>query len=157
MIPILLLLIPLVSAGGLSIYERAARLIDDRYLRVDEFSVEEAFGEAAESAERAYPWLIVEHEGTIVRLRRGDQPEWSTVELTGTDGTPTIRELPDALERLENAILAVDAPLPEGADLPVTLMRGVCRALDRHSVILHKGRLKRFDQRIKGKLTGIGA
>jgi C-terminal peptidase prc len=42
-------------------------------------------------------------------------------------------------------------------DLPVALLRGVSREMDRHSVVLSRGRLERFDERIKGKLTGIGA
>jgi C-terminal peptidase prc len=153
----LLVFMQIAAASGLSMYERGIRLIDDRYLRVDELSVEEAFGAAADSAERSVPWLIVEHDGTTVRLRTGDTDVWNTVELTGAAESPALIELPDALERLETAIETFGVPLPPDLDLPVVLMRGVCRALDRHSVVLHKSRLDRFDQRIKGKLNGIGA
>ena len=141
-------------------YERAISLVRHRYIDVDGFEAEAAFDEAAEAAEDVVPWLLVDSEGGVATLRHGQAGTIAVVSLNepgAEGGGEGIDALPGALERLERAILEASAPVPDDVDLSVALLRGVSRELDRHSVVLSRGRLERFDERIKGKLTGIGA
>jgi len=151
-----LMLTQAVSASGLAMYERAASLVRDRYLTVDTLDPLEAITEAAEAAEAAVPWLIAEVQDGQIHLRRGDGDAATVVPISGEDA-PTLDTLPDYLERLELSILSMGEDLPDTTDLPVELLRGMARALDRHSVVMHRRKLERFDERIKGKLHGIGA
>jgi carboxyl-terminal processing protease len=155
------------AAGDRATYDRAMRRIQDHYLRVGEFDPAVAFAEAAEAAEDAIPWLIVETQDGVATLRHGDRGLVARVTLRA-DGAPFASKspqaqtegaaaLPAALERLEDAIRQAKAPLPDDVDLPIELLRGVTRALDRHSVVLAGQRLEKFDERIKGTLSGIGA
>jgi carboxyl-terminal processing protease len=156
----LALLLAQASAGSLDVYERAVSLVRHRYLSIDEFDAELAFAEAAEGAEDVVPWLIVEADNGIATLRHGQHGTIGVVTLLPPDGTVEVAgldALPGALGRLEDAVLSAGVPLPEKVDLPISLLRGMARALDRHSVILSRKRLARFDERIKGKLSGIGA
>jgi len=152
-----LLLSSLAQASGLAMYERATRLIGDRYLRVDEFEADSALTDAAEAAEAAIPWLIVDVADRQIVLKRGDTGATDTLELDASSAGISLQTLPDQLEQLEVAILGLGEDIPEGVDLPVELLRGLSRSLDRHSVVMHRGKLDRFDERIKGKLVGIGA
>ena len=133
---------------------RATELVESRYLRIEDFDVATAWLEAAEAVEAAVPWLIVEgddHGG--ISLRRGQEPPFANLTLTGDD----IEALEAALVSFQLSVEVHPQGIPEGVDLSVELLRGVSRALDRHSVVLARKRLARFDERIKGKLSGIGA
>ena len=154
---LLLLSISGAQASGLQMYERAVGLIEDRYLRLDEFDPEGAFGLAGEQAEGTIPWLIVEADAGAVTITDAAHGDVRTINLTPPDTEPTIAALPDALERLENAILTMESKVDPDVDVAVTLLKEIAHGLDRHSVVMAKGRLERFDTRIKGKLTGIGA
>ena len=150
------------QAGERVVYEDAVRRIDTHYLYIDDLDASEALAEAAEAAEAALPWLLADRDGDGVRLVHGELGPIGRVQpvqggLTG---------LPAALEALEDQLVAAAAlthedgehyGVPDGVDLPVELLRGVSRALDRHSIILSGDRLERFDERITGKLQGIGA
>lgn len=150
----------LAHAGSAEMYDRAVSLVRHRYLDVETFDAGEAFAEAAESAEDVVPWLLVDAEAGIATLRHGQSGTLAVVSLVDP-GDPAaltgLDALPGALARLEAAIGGGAGPIPPGVDLPVALLRGVSREMDRHSVVLSRGRLERFDERIKGKLTGIGA
>ena len=162
------LLVPLLGGPGVAaaaervIYEDAIRRIDRQFLFIDTFEPGVALREAAEAAEGSVPWLLVEAQpdGSI-RLLHGER---------GTVGSVApvddFLSLTDALVSMEDQITAGGTLLdddgepygiPESVDLPVELLRGVSRALDRHSVVLSGDRLDRFDERISGKLQGIGA
>ena len=157
---ILALGVGLANAGSPEMYDRAVSLVRHRYLDVDEFDAREAFSEAAESAEDVVPWLIVDADGGVATLRHGQDGTLAVISLEDPedpDGPVGLDALPAALSRLESAITNAQDPVPETVDLPVALLRGVSREMDRHSVVLSRGRLERFDERIKGKLTGIGA
>lgn len=150
----------LAHAGSAEMYDRAVSLVRHRYLDVDTFDAGEAFAEAAESAEDVVPWLIVEAQDGVATLRHGQDGTLAVVQLVDPgdpDASTGLDALPGALLRLEAAIVGAEDPIPERVDLPVALLRGVSREMDRHSVVLSRGRLSRFDERIKGKLTGIGA
>lgn len=138
-------------------YGRMIRLIEDRYLRLDAFDPGAAFVAAAEEAEGAIPWLIVEPSGEGVRLV--DVSTEASVEVVFTDAERQewLTSLPVALGRVEHGIDGFGTAYDDSVDLAVVLMRGVASTLDRHSVVMAKRKLERFDERIKGKLTGIGA
>ena len=149
----------LAWGGELAIYRRAEDLLAERYLWPEDVSASHAFSEAAEAAEDAIPWLIVEPAGMVVHLSHGEKGEFARLDfrdlvgaLAGSRGG-----ISRALSGLEDAILALGEPIPADVDLPVELLRGASRTLDRHSVVLARDRLARFDERIRGKLVGIGS
>jgi len=135
------------------IYARAVNLIDDRYLWVDELDVIDALELAAEAAEDAVPWLIVETFDREIVLSHGESGEFSRVLLAADD----LEDVTAGLWRLERSIRSGPGAIPEEVDLAVELLRGISRAMDRHSVVMYRGRLARFDERIKGRLTGVGS
>ena len=153
---------PAVAAERV-VYEDALRRIDRHFLFIDTFEPAAALSEAAEAAEAAVPWLMAETDPDgSVRLVHGERGTVGRLAPIGDDDAA----LADALVSLEDQVHAASKllddhgepyALPEGIDLPVELLRGVSRALDRHSVVLSGDRLDRFDERISGKLQGIGA
>ncbi len=149
-------------AGEDVIYADAVRRIERHYLYIDRFDPWAAVVESAAAAEAVLPWLMVESDEAEIRLRHGE------LGLVGRipRSEPGFAELPGLLSDLEDQLRAAGAlardgaqpyGIPDSVDLPVELLRGVARALDRHSVILSGDRLSRFDERISGKLQGIGA
>ena len=138
-------------------FKRAASLIEDRYLRFDEVDQGKAFLAAAEEAEAEIPWLIVngdEHGVVLTDASGGESAEVLFAHDPEIDG---LKQLVGALGALETAILSFETDVPADTDLPAELLQGMMRTLDRHSVVMARKRLDRFDERIKGKLTGIGA
>ncbi|MEL6348267.1 MAG: S41 family peptidase [Myxococcota bacterium] len=134
-------------------YDRAVDLINERYLKIDEFDAENSLLLAAEAVEDAIPWLVVEPAGEDISLRHGQRGEFALFEPALDESEDLVIEL----ERLEQTIRSSPYPIPDDVDLGVELLRGVSRALDRHSVVMYRGRLQRFDERIKGRLTGVGS
>lgn len=148
--------------GERVLYDDTISRIQSRYLDPDSVSVRAALELAGEAAEDAVPWLIVEPDEDGITLVHGTAGVIGHVDAVSGG----LEDLPDALELLEDTIVAAsqgrwdDAPAPgldDDLDLPVELLRGVARALDRHSVVLSGDRLDRFDERISGRLHGIGA
>ncbi|MFT5684731.1 MAG: carboxyl-terminal processing protease [Myxococcota bacterium] len=148
-----LLLSTALAESDPEIYSRAIDLIEDRYLWVDELDAVDALELAAEAAEDAVPWLIVETSDGEIVLSHGTSGEFSRVKLSAGD----LSDVTTALMFLENSIRSGPGEIPEEVDLSVELLRGVSRAMDRHSVVMYRGRLARFDERIKGRLTGVGS
>ena len=139
------------------IFRRAAALLEDRYLWLDKIDSREAFVAAAEEAERAIPWLIVTPTETGVHLRDARSGSEEEVSFARDGDAEGLDQLVDGLGLLASLIEGFGGPLPEDVDVAVELTQGVARSLDKHTVVMAKSRLKRFDERIKGKLTGIGA
>ena len=139
------------------IFRRAAALLEDRYLWLDRVDARKAFVSAAEEVERAVPWLIVIPTDDGVRLRDARSGAEEVVSFTPSDDDQGLDQLVDGLGLLASLIEGFGGPLPEDVDVAVELAQGVARSLDKHTVVMAKSRLKRFDERIKGKLTGIGA
>lgn len=137
-------------AAGDTLYERALGLISTNYLRQPAIDERRMFVEAAEQLEREIEWLIVTPSGDTVTLQDG-AGEWRT---TVTLATPP--DLPDALARLEAAIQGAPGGIDADVDVRVELLKGVVRTLDRHSAVLHRESLERFDERLSGTLTGVG-
>ncbi len=165
------------QAGDRAIYQATVDRIESSYLRLDELDAALAFRLAAAAAEDAVPWLLVETRAESdhieVVLSHGDRGPFATVTFApsrlpagDTAADRTLRReaelvaLVAALEQLEDAIagLAAEgvATVPADVELSVELLRGASRALDRHSVVLAGDRLDRFNERIRGRLMGIG-
>ena len=151
------------AAAERVLYEDALRRIDKHFLFIDDFQVQDAFGEAAEAAEAAVPWLIAEvaDDGSIA-LKHGEHGEFGRIAPIQADSVALVDALVDLEVQVTAAGQLLDADqqpygIPANVDLPVELLRGVARGLDRHSVVLSGDRLERFDERISGKLQGIGA
>ncbi len=151
MLSLLALLVAPATAGDQALYERALQLIDAHYLRPESLSPPAMLAEAGEQLESKVEWLLVDASPGTVTLRDGDGRWTSTVTLADP------ADLPAALARLEDAVRAAGRPLDPELDLRVELLRGVTKTLDRHSVVLHADGLSRFDERLSGTLTGVGA
>ncbi len=152
----LMISLALISASAHAepdIYSRALELIEERYLRWDEVVPSRALELAAEAAEDAIPWLIVDTWGGEIVLQHGESGEFARL-ATSASSTADIL---DGLRQLEQAIASGPEAIPADVDIEVELLSGLMRELDRHSVIMHRGRLQRFDERIKGRLTGVGS
>jgi len=165
MLVLLCLCGPRAAAGAeLSIYEAATARIQESYLDLDDIDATDAFIDAAKAAEQAVPWLLVDERfdtrgGQVdIILSHGDSGAFATVAMASP---ATLEDLPPALAALEDAIeqraeRIGPQGLPADLDLPVELLRGMSRALDRHSSILAGDRLDAFNERIRGHLVGIG-
>ncbi len=149
-------------AGERPFYEDAVKRVQEQFLFIDEVDPNVALIRAAESAEEALPWLLVEEDENGVLLLNGERGPVGRV--AAVDGG--LNALVDALVSLEDQLTAAASALdddgkpygiPDTIDLPVEILRGAARALDRHSVVLSGDRLERFDERISGRLQGIGA
>jgi len=151
MLPLLALLVAPATAGELALYERALQLVDTHYLDPEQLSRPDMLAEAGEQLEGKLEWLLVDAEPGVVALRDGDGGWSATVRLADA------ADLPAALSRLEDAVRAAGRPIDAGVDLRVEILRGITRTLDRHSVVLHAEGLERFDERLSGTLSGVGA
>jgi carboxyl-terminal processing protease len=132
------------------LYGSAIRLIQDRYLYPETLTAEALLAGATEQLCDRVVWLMAEVEGNRVTLRHGDDPPFATVEVGG------LADLPRALAALEAAVAESGYPLEPTLELEVALLKGATERLDRHSALLAGRRLERFEERISGKLTGIG-
>ncbi|MDP2312134.1 MAG: S41 family peptidase [Pseudomonadota bacterium] len=150
MLPLLALFAPPALAGDQALYDRALQLIDDHYLRPETLSGAQMLAGAADQLETRVEWLLTDSAGGVVTLRDG-QGDWTaTIELGGGALAP-------ALARLEDAVRDSGLPLDPELDLRVEILRGAVKSLDRHSVVLHADGLERFDERLSGTLSGVGA
>lgn len=151
-------------AGELTTYQAAVERIELSYLRLDQLEASDAFRRAAEAAEDAIPWLLVDIDddpdaGRLQAvLAHGDTGVFATVAI---DRDAPLSALAPALDQLHDAIveradLDATSALSDDTDVAVELLRGASRALDRHSIVLAGDRLDAFNERIRGRLVGIG-
>ncbi len=138
-------------AGDVGLYARALAYVDGFYLHPESVNRERMFEDAGRQAERSIEWLLVDINGPVLTLRDGSGDWRAEVKLDRPSA------LPDALSQLEDALRAAPHPLPTDLDLRVELLRGLTKSLDRHSVILADTNLTRFDERLSGTMTGVGA
>jgi carboxyl-terminal processing protease len=142
------------QAGDVELYGRAIDRVRRHYLFIDQLDVADALHEAAESAEGRVPWLLVDRAGDRLVLRHGERGFVGEVSLAGV-GVP---QAVDRLVAIEDTILAAaDASSPVTEELAPALLKGFSKAMDRHSVLLSGQGLARFDERISGRIEGIGA
>lgn len=146
----MLLLLHAAYAGDLALYRRALDLVERHYLRPEQIAAETMLAAAGERLETDIEWLLVDADGPTLRLHDG-LGRWQAEVTMGPPG-----ELPLALAAVEDAVRGSGLPLGE-ADPRVSLLRGAFSTLDRHSVVLHAEGLERFDERLNGTLSGIGA
>ncbi len=144
---------PRAAAGELPLYQDAVQRIQRHYLTLDQLDPAAGVVRAAEAAEAEVPWLLAHREADTLVLRHGERGELGRLPLSGLQASG----LAGALDAVEDAIRGSGAPLPDGLDLPVVLLKGLSRVLDKHSVFLTGQGLSRFDERISGRLEGIGA
>lgn len=148
-----LLFLQTALAGDRELYARAIGVIEDHYLHVEDIDRAAMFREAGLQLESRVEWLLVDAAGATLHLTDGTpRPDggWrADVTLQG--------DLPAALARLEDAVTGAGPAIDPKLDLRVEILRGIARTLDRHSVILHADGLDRFDERLSGTLSGIGA
>jgi carboxyl-terminal processing protease len=150
MLSLLALFVPGALAGDQALYERAVQLVEDHYLHAETLSRDAMLAGAADQLETRIEWLLVDSAGSGVSLKDGSGKWQATVRLEG-DG------LAAAFSRLEDAVRGAGLPLDDDLDLRVEILRGAARSLDRHSVILFADSLERFDERLSGTLSGVGA
>ncbi len=132
------------------LYTSAIRLVRDRYLFPETVTAEALLEGSVVQLTDEIEWLMAEIEGNQVQLRHGDDPAFASIDVGGLD------DLPRAMVDLENAVREAGFNLDEDLKLGVSVLKGATERLDRHSVILAGRRLERFEERISGKLTGIG-
>ena len=129
------------AAEPAPMFQRAANLLEDRYLWLDNLDVRQASVAAAEEAESAIPWLIVTPSEDTVTIEDARSQQGVTIAFQDDDSAGGLGALVDALGLLERTIKDVASPLPEDVDLRVELTQGVMRTLDRHTVVMAKNRL----------------
>ncbi|MFH1466204.1 MAG: S41 family peptidase [Pseudomonadota bacterium] len=132
------------------LYVSAVRLVRDRYLFPENVTADCLFKGAVDQLTSEVAWLMAETEGNRVALRHGDDPVMATIELGGME------DLPRAMAALEAAVRRAGYPLDPDLQLDVEILKGATACLDRHSSVLAGARLDRFNERISGKLSGIG-
>ena len=142
--------VPVVAQEG--IIDKTVQLVDKHYLWERELSAKQALIKAAESLESKLPWLIVRHDQDALYLEHGQTGRFATLSLREL----SYQQLSSRLKQLARLIKESAHPVDEELDLEVTILRGVARSLDRYSTILHHEGLRRFNERIRGKLSGIG-
>ena len=97
------------------------------------------------------PWLMVQDDGGLYRFSYGEQEAFQTLAL----GDYT--SLEQTLYAISTLISEAPAELPRDFDADISIMRGIAKALDRHSKLLHGEKLTSFDKRLSGTLSGIGS
>ncbi len=138
------------DGGDEELYSSAIRLIQDRYLYPETVTAELLLEGAAEQLVDRIEWLLMEPEGNEVLLRYGQDEPFACIEVGGLD------DLPRALAALEVAVRDAGYPIDPDLALEVQILKGATERLDRHSALLAGKRLSRFEERISGKLSGIG-
>ncbi len=140
-----------VRAADVAVYKRAVDLVSNQWLNAPKFVASTAFRDAGEAAEGEVEWLLADTVGNRMTLRDGTGAWRAEVTLAN------VQDLPAALARVEDAVRGAGRPLGNDVDLRAELLTGVTRQLDRYSTVLHDTALARFDERLSGSLTGIGA
>ena len=97
------------------------------------------------------PWLLVQADGDLYRLSVGEEYELGVLSVSSYETVEA------ALFALQKMIEDSKQALPSELDLEISMMKGITRALDRHSKLLHGEKLRSFDKRLTGTLSGIGA
>ncbi|MCB9664948.1 MAG: PDZ domain-containing protein [Alphaproteobacteria bacterium] len=131
-------------------YTRTVELVHDLYLDRAQVDPEDLLHAAADALASRLDWLMVEHDGTTVRLARGGGSALGEVRVTSW------ADLPQGLFALEQLAEQAGAPADD-LQLRWATLGGATHALDRFSRVLVGEGLDRFDTRLKGTLVGIGA
>ena len=144
-------LLSVALAGDQALYERGLQVLRNHYLWEERLDPGAMFQGVGQQLEERIEWLLVEDSPGSLLLRDG-RNTWHA-ELFLQDGS----KLPQVLAQLEDAVAGAGLPLDPEIDLRVEILKGLLRPLDRHTVVLSGTGLERFDERISGTLSGVGA
>lgn len=140
-----------LRAEHLDLHTSTIRLIRDRYLYPETVTAEGMLAASVDHLENRIEWLMADMEGNEAHLYYGEDTPIGTVSVGGID------DLPRSLALLQELVAVQPYPLDEDLDLEVEVLEGAIEALDRPSTLLAGRRLESFNERLRGKLTGIGA
>ena len=130
-------------------YDRAVELIGSLYLKPDDVDAVALLRAAGDGLSDDLDWLVVAPVERGVALTHGNGRPIGTVTVGALDA------LPDALRALELSV--TDSGFDAGdLDVRLSLLEGMCGALDRYSSVLAGDRAARFDVRLKGTTVGVG-
>ncbi|MBM74398.1 MAG: hypothetical protein CMK59_03285 [Proteobacteria bacterium] len=152
----MLFLISLLSAAwSSSLSSEVLETLDEQYLWPEDLDKKAALQRAAEQLEDKIPWLIATSTADKIILSHGEIGIFGSV-LYPKD----YRSLEWSLVELELMVQGfsdeIKVELPEGFDLKLELLYGVTKSLDSYTTLMYADRLDRFNERIKGRLVGIG-
>ena len=135
---------------GSPIWQRGIERIRSLYLGREDLDSAAIFDGVVEQLEGDIPWLMVQADGDLYRFSYGSKREIGVISVGEED------DVENTLQSLVRLISGAGEPLPDDLDLEISVMKGVARALDRHSKLLHGEKLTSFDKRLRGTLSGIG-
>ena len=127
-------------------------LIRQKYLWFSDLDAKTALISASEELEREIPWLIVDQNEEIIRLRKGTEDPFFSIDVS--DATMDTVDL--YLFRLVSAMKKPPKDLKEDVDVELLLLDGFTRELDRYSLMMYREQLESFNERISGNFSGIG-
>lgn len=140
------------SAGETSpLWNRGLERVHSLYLWRSELESTAMLDGVIEQLESDIPWLMVQDDGGLYRFSYGEQEAFQTLSVGEGD------DLEQSLGAIAALLDETPAELPDGFDAEISIMRGLARALDRHSKLLHGEKLTSFDKRLSGTLSGIGS
>lgn len=131
---------------------KTMKMIEKRYLWLDEVEPKNTLISAAEELEREIPWLVVHSDAEKITFHVGQEPAFWDVSLANV----TIKNMSIYLEDIRLGITQASKTLPENTEVDILLLDGVLRSLDRYSVLLYDDKLEAFNERISGNFSGIG-
>ena len=131
---------------------KTMKMIEKRYLWLDEVEPKHTLISAAEELEREIPWLVVHSDTEKITFHVGQEPAFWDVSLADV----TIKNISLYLEDIRLGITQASKTLPEDTEVDILLLDGVLRSLDRYSVLLYDDKLEAFNERISGNFSGIG-
>ena len=127
-------------------------LIRQKYLWLSDFDAKTALISASEELEREIPWLIVDKKEEIIRLRKGKEEPFFSLDVSDA----TMDTVDIYLFRLVSAMKKPPKELEKDVDVELLLLDGFTRELDRYSLMMYKEQLQSFNERISGNFSGIG-
>ena len=124
--------------------------IDALYLWRSEIDPADMVASAADELEQELEWFVSSREGHEVHIHHGDG------RFLGKVSVDRWEDILPALFAFSEMVEQSGEILDPEIDLEVVLLRGAVDALDNHSRVLHGERLRSFDKRLRGTLSGIG-
>ena len=146
----LLLCAPIQAADSDGSYGSAVRLIDRLFLQPDTVDEAKLLHAAAEGLSEDLHWLIVDSNGSSVRLRHGNGTE------IGTLTVGSMETLPEALVDLQGLVEGSGFDVGD-TDVRLSVLSGLTGALDQYSRVMAGDPLESFNKRLKGIFVGVGA
>ena len=151
---VFLTLLAFAEPEASSLFDDVISHIEEDYLWTEDIQARNAMIQAAERLETLLPWLLIDTTENHLILRHGEGMEIGRIPF------PTYyRDIENNLKILQGLVIRESRKgyeIPEDIDLELELLYGVTQSLDAYTVLLFSEKLKRFNERINGKLSGIG-